>query len=344
MLGRGIDQILPHPGAPQIYETYARSALDYVELAQRASGPIMRPVAFDYVWGDALGTLGHTPPDVRIINLETSVTRRGRPWPKGINYRMSPDNVGCLATAHIDCCVLANNHVLDWGREGLLETLSVLREAGLHLAGAGETATEAATPAIMVMPGNGRVLLFAFASPTSGVPPDWTAGPVEPGVNFLPDLRLQTAARLAGDARAVRQPGDVLVASIHWGSNWGCRVPGQFRDFAHALVDGGFDLIYGHSSHHPRGFEIYSERLILYGCGDFLNDYEGIRGFEEVPPRSRAALSSGPVPDDRKTPSAGSEAVPPQAVPAELPACRRRGVAAGAARPRVHLRGRPHRP
>ncbi len=284
MLGRGIDQILPHPGAPNIYETHAKSALDYVELAERASGPIVRPVTFDYVWGDALAVLDHTPPDVRIINLETSVTRRGRPWPKGINYRMSPDNIGCLATAHIDCCVLANNHVLDWGREGLLETLSVLRGAGLHVAGAGETRTEAAAPAVIVLPGKGRVLVFAFASETSGVPPDWTAATTQPGVNFVPDLRSRTAERLAWDARAVRRVGDVLVASIHWGSNWGYRVPGQFRDFAHALVDGGFDLIHGHSSHHPRGFEIYSERLILYGCGDFLNDYEGISGFEEYRP------------------------------------------------------------
>ncbi len=284
MLGRGIDQILPHPGVADIYETCARSALDYVALAERQHGPIAYPVTYDYVWGDALSFLASTPPDVRIINLETSITRRGRPWPKDINYRMNPDNIGCLASARIDCCVLANNHVLDWGQEGLEETFGVLRRAGMRVAGAGQTQTLAAAPAIMEVAGKGRVIVFGFASATSGVPPDWAAGVARPGVNLLPDLRPQTAARVARDAQSVRQAADILVGSIHWGPNWGYLIPRQFRDFAHALVDGGFDLIHGHSSHHPIGFEFYSGRLILYGCGDFVNDYEGIRGYEEYRP------------------------------------------------------------
>jgi poly-gamma-glutamate synthesis protein (capsule biosynthesis protein) len=90
MTGRGIDQILPHPGDPLLHEDYVRSALGYLELAETASGAIPRPVGFDYIWGDALDELARRRPAARIVNLETAVTARGRPEPKGVNYRMSP--------------------------------------------------------------------------------------------------------------------------------------------------------------------------------------------------------------------------------------------------------------
>src|SRR5687768_10922694 len=85
MTGRGIDQILPQPCAPHLYESYVRSALGYVELAERVSGPIPRPVPFAYIWGDALEVLERMQPDVRIVNLETAVTTSEDAWPrKGI--------------------------------------------------------------------------------------------------------------------------------------------------------------------------------------------------------------------------------------------------------------------
>jgi poly-gamma-glutamate synthesis protein (capsule biosynthesis protein) len=132
MTGRGIDQILPHPSAPALYEPYIRSALDYVRIAQRANGHIPKPVDFEYVWGDALEALGESAVDARIVNLETAITRSDDYWRgKGINYRMHPHNLACLNAANIDCCVLANNHVLDWGYAGLSETLVSLRQAGI---------------------------------------------------------------------------------------------------------------------------------------------------------------------------------------------------------------------
>jgi poly-gamma-glutamate capsule biosynthesis protein CapA/YwtB (metallophosphatase superfamily) len=77
---------------------------------------------------------------------------------------------------------------------------------------------------------------------------------------------------------AIKRPGDLSVASVHWGGNWGFAIPPRHRRFAHALIDrAGIDVIHGHSSHHPRAVEVYRDRPILYGCGDFLNDYEGIR-------------------------------------------------------------------
>lgn len=119
MTGRGIDQILPHPAEPHLYEPYMRSALGYLEIAEQATGQIERPADFAYIWGDALGELERARPEARIVNLETAVTVAEDAWPdKGINYRMNPANVRCLLAAGIDCCVLANNHVLDWATAG----------------------------------------------------------------------------------------------------------------------------------------------------------------------------------------------------------------------------------
>ena len=282
MLGRGVDQILPHPSDPQLHEPVVRSALEYVRLAEAVGGPIPRAVPLDYVWGEALSELAGFRPAARIINLETSVTRSAAYLPKGINYRMSPKNIGVLSAAGIDCCVLANNHVLDFGRGGLIETLDTLHRAGIKTAGAGRTLTEAEAPAILALPdGAGRVLVFAFGHCSSGIPGDWAAAAATSGVALLADLSERTLVQLAHGVKAARQPGDLLIASLHWGGNWGYEIGRAERDFAHGLVDIGFAVVHGHSSHHPKAIEIYRDRLILYGCGDFLNDYEGISGYEE---------------------------------------------------------------
>src|SRR4029434_4260398 len=74
---------------------------------------------------------------------------------------------------------------------------------------------------------------------------------------------------------------DIVVVSLHWGGNWGYSVPAQQRRFAQQLLDvAGVDIVHGYSSHHPKGIEVFREKPILYGCGDLLNDYEGISGYE----------------------------------------------------------------
>jgi poly-gamma-glutamate synthesis protein (capsule biosynthesis protein) len=285
MTSRGIDQILPHPSEPTLFEPYVSSAHSYVELAERVSGPIARPVDFPYVWGDALAEMARQAPDLRVINLETSITKSESPVPKGINYRMHPANAGCLVAAGIDCCVLANNHVLDWGVAGLVETLDTLSEAGIATAGAGRTAIEAARPAIFEIMRGCRVLVIGLGSPTSGVPAGWAATESGPGVKLLADLSSGTASRIAAETCESRRAGDIVVVSVHWGENWGYEVPQAQRDFAHQIIDAGAaDLVHGHSSHHVKGMEVYRGHLILYGCGDFITDYEGIRGYEAYRP------------------------------------------------------------
>ncbi|HXH84286.1 MAG TPA: CapA family protein [Candidatus Tectomicrobia bacterium] len=281
MTGRGIDQILPHPGRPELHEAHVNDARVYVRLAEEASGPVPRPVEPAYIWGDALGELARVAPDARIVNLETAITRSEDRWPgKAVHYRMHPGNVGCLTAADIDVCALANNHVLDHGYAGLRETLRTLASAGVKTAGAGLTRADAETPAIVDLPRHRRVVVFSLGSPTSGVPAAWAATDERPGVDFLPDLSDRTAERVIARVRRVKRPGDVVIASIHWGTNWGFEVPRAHVRFAHRLAAGGVDVVHGHSSHHPRAIERYRDALILYGCGDFIDDYEGIGGYE----------------------------------------------------------------
>jgi len=283
MTGRGIDQILPYPGNPQIYEPYMTSAKSYVKLTEQVSGPIPRPVDFGYIWGDVLEELRCQGPDARIINLETAVTTSPEFWPlKGIHYRMQPRNIPCILAAKIDCCVLANNHVLDWGYAGLTETLTRLADAKLKTAGAGRNLSEAEAPAIIEVAGKGRVLVFGFGHESSGIPRLWGAASNKAGVNLLPDLSEHTVSRIAARISAVKQQGDCVIASIHWGGNWGYQILSEQRGFAHRLIDlAHVDVVHGHSSHHPKGIELCQGKPILYGCGDFLNDYEGISGYEE---------------------------------------------------------------
>jgi len=244
MTGRGIDQILPHPGNPVLHEAFVKDARRYVRLAEQQNRRIPKPVDYRYIWGDALDVWNAREPDLRIINLETSVTTSDDYWPsKGINYRMHPRNVPCLTAAGIDCCVLANNHVMDWGKCD--------------------------------------VLVFAVADVSSGVPKAWSADEHRAGVHLLDDLSPRTADRIGEQIAAEKKPDDIVILSIHWGGNWGYRIPAKQRQFAHHLIDtGAVDIVHGHSSHHPKAIECYRGKAIIYGCGDFLNDYEGIGGYE----------------------------------------------------------------
>jgi poly-gamma-glutamate capsule biosynthesis protein CapA/YwtB (metallophosphatase superfamily) len=281
MTGRGIDQALPHPVNPALHEPHVRDAREYLYLAEKANGPIRRPLSVDYIWGDALQELERASVDFRIINLETAITSEETPCPdKGIHYRMHPLNIGCLSTARPSACALANNHVLDWGYAGLSETLRALAAAGIAHSGAGRNAEEAATPAILNLPHEGRLLLFSFGSTCSGIPREWAATTSRAGVNLLADLSKGNAVRVANRMRQFQRPGDLLVASIHWGRNWDHEIPREQIAFAHRLIDKGVAIVHGHSSHHAKAIEVFKGHLILYGCGDFLTDYEGIGGYE----------------------------------------------------------------
>lgn len=299
MTGRGIDQILPRPGDPALRESYVRDARRYVQLAEAVHGPIPRPVDPSWPWGESVVVLDAEKPDVRVINLETSVTTSTDFFPgKAVHYRMNPANIACLTVARPDVCTLANNHVLDFGARGLTQTLDVLRDAGLETAGAGRNLQEAGRPAAVRAADGTRVVVFSLGLPSSGIPSTWAATQERAGVALLPEVSEENVTAFTDLVRTRRRPGDLVVVSVHWGPNWGYDVTEDERRLAHALVEGGADVVHGHSSHHPRPVEVHRGKLILYGCGDFIDDYEGIGGHEQYRDDLRLLYLASVAPDD----------------------------------------------
>ncbi len=185
--------------------------------------------------------------------------------------------------------MLANNHVADWDYSGLVETLETLEKASppIPYIGAGKTIQEAITPHIQYIPSKHlKILYFGIGSPSSGIPVEWLAKENQAGVAMVNEKKSYSKnfvmgaiqQRIAKEEKEKGKDGNmVVVMSVHWGGNWGFDIPKEQMRFAHELVDKcGIDLIHGHSSHHVKAFEVYKGKLILYGCGDFLNDYEGI--------------------------------------------------------------------
>lgn len=296
MTGLGIDQALKYSVDPTLYEPYVKDARDYLFLVERENGELNLPLSYKYIWGDALKIWKRRDPHLKLINLETSITTHDEPWPgKGIHYRMHPKNIKLLTVAGIDHVSLANNHVLDWGRKGLSETLKTLRFSKIAFSGAGLNEESALEPSLFKIEGK-RVLVYSYGTPNCGIPADWAAKNGKSGVNFLPAFNDEQVERIQKLISEEKEDGDIVIFSIHWGGNWGYEIPESHRQFAHALIArAGVDLIFGHSSHHPLGIEIYRNKLIIYGAGDFINDYEGISGHEEY--RGELALMYFPYLD-----------------------------------------------
>lgn len=288
MTGRGIDQMLPHHGNPELRESAVSDARTYVALAERVSGSIPAPTDFKWPWGEALSVLDEFAPDIRLINLETTITAGGEFAPgKAVHYRMHPGNVGCLSAIRPDACALANNHILDFGPQGLADTVCALERAGICGTGAGLTADQAERPAVVAVGGGRRVVIASYGMQSSGIPRSWAATATRPGVAIVTELSDRSAAKIAERVADGKRPGDVTIVSLHWGSNWGHHIAQSQIRFARRLIDLGVDVVHGHSSHHPRPIEMYRGKPILYGCGDTVDDYEGITGYEAFRPELR---------------------------------------------------------
>lgn len=220
--------------------------------------------------------------DVCLINLETTITADGEfADRKPVCYRMHPDNVPALTALRPHVCALANNHILDFGYQGLTDTVAALAGAGIQSVGAGADLLAARRSALVTVGHERRVIVGSVAAESSGVPESWAARRDRPGVWLIRDpAQRDVADDVAAQVLADKRPGDIAIVSMHWGSNWGyATAPGDVA-FAHRLIDAGIDMVHGHSSHHPRPIEIYRGKPILYGCGDVVDDYEGIGGHE----------------------------------------------------------------
>ncbi len=224
----------------------------------------------EYAWGDTLPLFKGA--DVRICNLECVISDWGTPWsatPKVFHFRSDAKNVEILRAAHIDAVSLANNHTLDFEYEGLSNTMSNLDMVGIQYSGAGTTLSDASEPAIWEIKGS-RFGLIAFTDNEPG----WEATEDQPGIFYVPiNLKDYRAGRLLDMVRRTKAEVDLLIISTHWGPNWGYKPPAEHIPFAHALIDAGADVIFGHSGHVARGIEIYEHKPIMYCTGDFIDDY-----------------------------------------------------------------------
>lgn len=212
------------------------------------------------IWGDVMSVL--LSADFRIGNLEAALTKSNVVVPKVFNFKSDPEHVACLQS--FDVLNLANNHVLDYSVDGLIDTLNTLDDAGIMHVGAGRTLAAAKKTASFQKKGIRCVVMGCTDNE-----PGWLAGKEKPGTHYV-EVGDQ---RLFEDIKRAKKEGDTLILTIHWGPNmreWPTR---EFIAYAHQLIDAGVDILHGHSAHNFQGVEIYRDKLIMYDTGDFVDDY-----------------------------------------------------------------------
>jgi poly-gamma-glutamate synthesis protein (capsule biosynthesis protein) len=226
---------------------------------------------FAFPWGDILPIIDSA--DLFLINLECAITAETTRWYDGsykpFHFRADPDRVATLLAGGVDFAALANNHAGDFGMTGLLETIDVLDRAGIAHAGSGISLDAARAPACLHARGQ-RIGVLSYAD----YPEVWSATPAKPGINFTPvSLAQDTFDPIRSELSRLRQESDLVIFSIHWGPNMRSRPTNEFRAFAHAIVDAGADIFWGHSAHVVQGVEFHNGRIVLYDTGDFVDDY-----------------------------------------------------------------------
>lgn len=221
------------------------------------------------VWGNTRDLLHEA--DLVCINLETTLTDYDVAWPnKAFNFRLSPRYARVLNNGHVDFCCLANNHILDYLTPGMLDTQNTLRQLNIASAGVGLNVHEARQATILEVEGTRVAFVCA-----SDHPSNWQSNATTRGIHYV-SLDHETGwPALLQHVTEVRTRCDLLVFSIHYGANWveEGRVDPRARTLFHRLIDHGVHLVHGHSAHHVLPMERYGHGWIMYGCGDFLDDY-----------------------------------------------------------------------
>ncbi|KIW12881.1 hypothetical protein PV08_08068 [Exophiala spinifera] len=280
MIGRLIDALLPTSIAREQPESCPEDAAQKVDEYILPRNPQLNSYHYLSPWGNAVDLIRSS--DGVIVNLETALTTTTTPWPgKVFNYRSHPGNVRCLQElglgdgSHRASVSLANNHTLDWCREGLLDTVQALHDAGVGFAGAGRTVEEAAQPGIVKLgKGSWTVKCWSF----SDHPTDWRGEECFNLIDYTGTSREFMERQIKADDEIERYRHEgrsaLKLVSMHWGPNYRWQPSQEIVATAHWLIDAcDVDIVHGHSSHHIQGVEVYKGRLIVYGCGDFVDDY-----------------------------------------------------------------------
>ncbi len=202
--------------------------------------------------------------DLVFCNLECPLTTpdTGHPLFKRFSFRCDPSVAKALRDAGFDLVSVANNHTIDWGREGFVDTIRFLRRAGLHPVGGGHDQAEAMRPAIVERGGLTFAVFGALAFLLEGITHlEDKPGPALAGID-----------RLQHNIERVRNLVDFVIVSFHWGIEDNRLLSSRQMEFAHGVVDAGADLVLGHHPHVLQGVEHYRGRWIVYSLGNFLFD------------------------------------------------------------------------
>ncbi|OJJ79544.1 CapA family protein [Aspergillus glaucus CBS 516.65] len=274
MLARLIDQLfsthLPSPHYANIIKTFIERY------------PYLSKYNHRSPWGSALALF--RAGDLNLVNLETAVTEGAEKWPRKVfNYRMHPGNLGVLREGRVDFVSLANNHTVDFGEGGLRDTIRGVRGVGVGFAGVGNSAVEAKLPAVLRLPRDSdddargdeeKHTVHVYSA--SDHPRDWSVIPEFHLIDYTLSTKhhLKTLLTTPSHPQSKAEEPSLKIFSIHWGPNYTWQPSAQIRDMAHFLIDEcGVDIVHGHSAHHIQGVEKYKGSVIMYGCGDFVDDY-----------------------------------------------------------------------
>lgn len=202
--------------------------------------------------------------DVAFTNLETSIIEGDNTDPRTFQFRSDTDIGRRMREANIRLVSIANNHVHDYGDKGVRRTVEVLRNEGLTFTGAG-TENEAYAPAYLEVKGI-RIALLAYVDPAIA-PPGVRAKGDNPGLAVMNVEKLKAAI-----AEATVNEADIIIVSMHSGTEYTQKLTNNQQVFAHAAIDAGADIVLGHHPHVPQGTEIYNGKHILYSLGNFAFD------------------------------------------------------------------------
>lgn len=204
--------------------------------------------------------------DVTVVNLETSITTGGTPAPgKQYVFRAPPAGMTALRRAGVDVATMANNHGLDYGQQGLTDSLAASRSTGLPVIGIGTDADQAFAPWRTTVKGQRIAVIGATQVLDSSLASAWTSGPGKPGLASAKDV-----PRLVEAVRQARATSDTVVVDLHWGKELStCPVPQQ-ESLATTLVAAGADVIVGSHAHVLLGGGYLDGAYVDYGLGNFV--------------------------------------------------------------------------
>jgi poly-gamma-glutamate synthesis protein (capsule biosynthesis protein) len=231
----------------------------------------------EWFWGDVLPVLRRA--DAIFANLESPITASAEQWRHGwkmFHFRADPAALRILECARIGFVCLANNHIMDFGERGLLDTLQALDAAGIRHAGAGRNAAEATAPAVVDVSGPqaGAALKVGVIAATDNMRA-FSAAVDRPGTNYI-EMTAEPANLywISRSAEELRRAGaGLIVLSLHWGPNMRLSPTRAFRHLARAAIECGVDVVHGHSAHVVQAVERHRDGVILYDAGNFIDDY-----------------------------------------------------------------------